>query len=101
MCTSDVAVDIQQCNDGLHAATATATPTANLDNSETCVKKKHIFEDKNGHFGGIKGLTDNDNFDLWTSLGSINEFQNYGSLPVLKKIIHKNKDVFCYQTHQN
>ena len=57
MCTSDVAVDIQQCNDGLHAATATAAPTANLDNSEACVKKlKHKFEDKNGHFGASKAL---------------------------------------------
>ena len=87
----------QMCNDRLHAATATATPTANLDNSEACVKRtKHIFEDKNGNFGGIKGLTDNDDFDLWTSLRSINEFQNYGSLSEsVKNIIHKNKDVFC------
>ena len=72
-------------------------PLQNLDNCGDCVKKsKHIFEDQNCHPGGSKGLTDNDDFDLWTSLGSVNEFQNYGSLPEsVKKLIHTNKDVFC------
>ena len=57
---------------------------------------KHIFEDKNCHPGGIKGLTENDDFDLWTSLGLVNEFKIYGSLPEsVNKFIHKNKDVFC------
>ena len=97
MCTSDVAVNIQQCNDELHAATATDHQSPNFDNGEACIKKsKHIFEDKNGNFGGIKGVSDNDNFDLWTSLGSSNKFQKWDSLPEsVNKIIHKNKDVFC------
>ena len=37
MCTSDVAVNSQQCKDKLQAATA--TPLENLDNSGACVKK--------------------------------------------------------------
>ena len=78
------------CNDD--SQTASATPTENLDNSGDCVKKsKHIFEDQNCHPGGLKGLADNDDFDLWTSLGSVNEFQNYGSLPESVKKIHTQK----------
>ena len=90
-----MSVTKQQYNDDSH--TAPATPTENLDNNGDCVKKsKHIFKDQKCHSGGSKGLTDNDDFDLWTSLGSVNEFQNYGSLPdSVKKMIHKNKDVFC------
>ena len=88
-------VTTQQYND--ESQTASAAPSENLDNSGDCVKKsKHIFKDQKCHSGGSKGLTDNNDFDLWTSLGSVNEFQNYGSLPEsVKKLIHKNKDVFC------
>ena len=95
LCTQDVLVTGQQYNDDSH--TAPAPPSENLDKKGACVKNsKHIFEDQKCLPGGSKGLTDNDNFDLWTSLGSVNEFQNYGSLPdSVKKLIHKNKDVFC------
>ena len=84
MCTSNVIVDIQHCDDELHAAAAAADHRSpNLDNSEACVKKyKHIT---NGHYSGTKRCTDNDNFDLWTLLG----------LESVKIIIHKTKDVFC------
>ena len=94
-CTPDVFVTGQQYNDDSH--TAPATPSENIDKKGACVKNsKHIFEDQKCLPGGSKGLTDNDNFYLWTSLGSVNEFQNYSSLPdSVKKLIHKNKDVFC------
>ena len=40
--------------------------------------------------------TDNDNFDVWNSLGSIHEIPNYMSLnESIKKCIQKNSDVFC------
>ena len=45
------------------------------------LKNQHIFEDKSGHFGGIQGVSNNDDFDLWTSLGSSNEFQSWNTIP--------------------
>ena len=95
--TQDVLVSGQQYNDDSHTAPATAAPFENLDKQGACVKNsKHIFEDQKCLPGGSKGLSDNDNFDLWTSLGSVNEIPNYVSLPdSVKKLIHKNKDVFC------
>ena len=58
-----------------------------LKNQNTYLKIKMDFS--------INGVSDNDDFDLWT-LGSSNEFQKWNSIPEsVKKIIHKNKDVFC------
>ena len=48
---------------------------------EACVKKqKHIYNHQSGHPGGINGVSDNDDFDVWTSLGSFNEFQSWNSI---------------------
>ena len=95
--TQDVLVSGQQYNDDSHTAPATVAPFENLDKQGACVKNtKHIFEDQKCLPGGSKGLTDSDNFDLWTSLGSVNEIPNYVSLPEsVNKLMHKNKDVFC------
>ena len=95
--TQNVSVDGQKYNDDSHTAPASTASFRNIDNKGDCVKKsEHIFEDQKCPTGGTLIPTDNDNFDLWTSLGSVNEIPNYVSLnESVKKLIHKNKDVFC------
>ena len=95
--TTKVSIGGQGSNDDSQNAPAPTTSFRNNDNKGDCVKKsEHSFEYQKCPTGGTLVPTDNDNFDVWTSLGSINEIPNYVSLnESIKKCIQKNKDVFC------
>ena len=98
-CTLQTAVNVQQCNDKQQGGAA-SHHSPNFD-SDDCVKKsKHIFGDQNGHSGGIQGVSDNDDFNLWTSLGSSNKFQSWNTIPdSVTKLIHCYKDVLLFKTN--
>ena len=95
--TQDVSVNGQKCRDDSQTAPASTASFGNNDKKGDCVKKsEHISEYPKCPTGGTLVPTDNDNFDIWTSLGSVNEIPNYISLDEsVKKLIHKNIDVFC------
>ena len=82
--TSRESISGQRSNDDSQNAPAPTTSFRNNDNKEECVKKsEHSFEYQKCPTGGTLVPTDNDNFDVWTLLGSS-----------IKKCIQKNSDVF-------
>ena len=87
----------QGSNDDSQTAPVPSTSFRNSNNNEECVKKsEHNFEHQKCPTGGTLVPTDSENFDVWNSLGSIQEIPNYVSLhESIKKCIEKNSDVFC------
>ena len=87
----------QGSNDDSQTAPAPTTSFRNSNYNEKCVKKsEHNFEHQKCPTGGTLVPTDSENFDVWNSLGSIQEIPNYMSLhESIKKCIQKNSDVFC------
>ena len=87
----------QESIDDSQAAPVPDTSFRNSNKNEKCVKNsKHNFEHRKCPTGGTFVPTDSENFDVWNSLGSIQEIPNYVSLhESIKKCIQTNSDVFC------
>ena len=67
----------QGSNDDSQTAPAPSTSFRNSNNNEECVKKsEHNFEHQKCPTGGTLVPTDSENFDVWNSLGSIQEIPN-------------------------